>query len=137
MTTTSRRCGECSACCTTHAVPEILKPEMQACKNLASNGGCGIYGIHPWACRHFRCLWLEGFGEDDERPDKSGIVLGWSVPASQEVATLHIVSVAGTEVPEQQAKEFMLRFQLYFGLETAQGLLVHSASRKELVQLAC
>lgn len=130
----TRRCGDCTACCTTHAVTEIRKPEMHPCSNLASNGGCGIYGLHPWGCRHFKCLWLEGFGDEHDRPDITGIVLGWSVPGPEEIPTLHLASVDGSAISETLARELLLRFQRTFELPVAQAVLSHGG-RKDLLPL--
>lgn len=37
--------------------------------------GCGIHATRPGVCRAYRCLWLTGAFEDDDRPDRLGAVL--------------------------------------------------------------
>lgn len=38
------------------------------CRHLTS-AGCGIYHDRPPVCRQFTCLWLQGWGEPNERPN--------------------------------------------------------------------
>jgi len=38
----------------------------------ATLGGCAIYETRPPICRSYRCLWLQGGLQDDERPDRTG-----------------------------------------------------------------
>jgi hypothetical protein len=46
------------------------------CRHLrSSTGGCGIYSERPRICRDYRCLWLQGGLEEDDRPDRLGAVL--------------------------------------------------------------
>lgn len=78
-----RRCGHCTACCTTHAVAAIGKPEFKRCEHLrGSTRGCGTYATRPDSCRDWACLWLTGVGVPSDRPDKLGVVLDaqWSEP---------------------------------------------------------
>lgn len=71
-----RSCGECNACCV-HL--DIDQPETIAhaahvpCAKLCS-GGCSIYKSRPMTCVVYRCLWLEGFGGDEHRPDRFGAI---------------------------------------------------------------
>lgn len=78
----SRACGDCRACCTTHGVPQkINKPAFTSCVHECATG-CAIYPKRPGPCRAFRCLWLDGLLDDEDRPDRSGLVLteGKSLP---------------------------------------------------------
>ncbi len=68
-----RKCGTCSACCTTHGVTELEKPPATPCEKLCEKG-CSIYGQHPQSCQDFKCLWLQGAFEGWQRPDRLGIV---------------------------------------------------------------
>jgi len=43
-----------------------------AAAGTAVVGGCGIYETRPSICRDYRCLWLQGGLEDEERPDRTG-----------------------------------------------------------------
>lgn len=79
----SRRCGHCTACCTTHAVDAVDKPEFKKCQHLRGGGrGCGIYKERPESCREWMCLWMLGIGDASDRPDKLGVVFDaqWSDP---------------------------------------------------------
>jgi hypothetical protein len=74
--TPDRVCGGCTACCKTHqiAFPESVKVAGKWCPYCKSGSGCIIYENRPVACVEFRCEWLKGMGEKDERPDQTKIV---------------------------------------------------------------
>lgn len=36
---------------------------------------CTIYEDRPKCCAEYHCAWLDGYGEKDDRPDKSGVVI--------------------------------------------------------------
>lgn len=36
---------------------------------------CMIYEGRPESCKSYRCAWLDGHGEKEDRPDKSGVVI--------------------------------------------------------------
>ena len=67
-----RSCGSCSACCSVLRVDELAKPAGRDCVHQRGESGCGIYDRRPPICRAYRCLWLQGGLEDDERPDRTG-----------------------------------------------------------------
>lgn len=72
----SRRCGSCTECCTAGAVDELSKPAGVRCPNLRRDKpGCAVHGSAPETCGSFRCLWLQGVGPDDARPDRVGVFL--------------------------------------------------------------
>lgn len=75
----NRSCGSCTACCEALAIqlPWGDKPQYKPCEKLkqGSNKACGVYDERPEVCVRFRCLWLEGLGDNKDRPDKSGLVL--------------------------------------------------------------
>lgn len=68
----SRSCGTCSLCCTILRVDELAKPAGRDCVHQRGAAGCGIHATRPPICRAYRCLWLQGGLEDDERPDRTG-----------------------------------------------------------------
>ncbi len=71
-----RSCGECTLCCTVLRVDALRKLGGVACAQLVSEtGGCGIYDDRPRICRSYRCLWLQGGLEEEDRPDRLGAVL--------------------------------------------------------------
>lgn len=71
----NRQCGECTACCYTHAVESLNKPRYEWCNHIKIGKGCSIYQVLPEACQIYRCSWLNGLGNEDLRPDKCGFVL--------------------------------------------------------------
>jgi hypothetical protein len=71
-----RGCGACSLCCTLLRVDELGKPGGTPCIHQRSQGpGCGIHAARPTICRAYRCLWLQGSLEDEDRPDRLGAVV--------------------------------------------------------------
>lgn len=70
-----RFCGECSLCCTLLRVDELAKLGGTPCVHQRPEGGCEIHARRPGICRRYRCLWLQGGLEQDDRPDRLGAVL--------------------------------------------------------------
>lgn len=68
----ARRCETCSLCCTILRVDELTKPAGRDCLHQRGPDGCSIHATRPPICRAYRCLWLQGGLEDDERPDRTG-----------------------------------------------------------------
>ena len=70
-----RECGECMICCFTGSIPELAKPAHTSC--VLYNNGCTVFNDpkRPKTCTMFKCSWLDGWGEDQDRPDKSGIMV--------------------------------------------------------------
>ncbi len=79
-----RACGECTACCTVYYIDGLWpeSPRWEPCPHarVDQGGGCGIYPRRPHSCRSFRCMWLDGWGEDADRPDRLGLVLDFDPP---------------------------------------------------------
>lgn len=82
-----RVCGSCRLCCKlpavweegTHAdgtAYEFRKPQGTWCRH-AGPGGCAIWGKpeKPIGCRIYSCQWLQGYGPDEARPDRSHAVV--------------------------------------------------------------
>ena len=81
-----RTCGPCTACCGPglHFDPSMIdalydleivsKGAAESC-GLRRHGGCGAYLRRPVGCRMYRCAWLDGLGDDEHRPDLSGLML--------------------------------------------------------------
>jgi hypothetical protein len=67
-----RKCGGCKACCTINGIEELDKPIRTHCPNECEVG-CTVYPNHPPSCQTFKCVWIRGFGSDNERPDKLGL----------------------------------------------------------------
>jgi hypothetical protein len=71
----ARECGGCDLCCTVLRVDELAKLGGVPCKHLREAGGCGIYAERPRICRSYRCQWLQGGFEEEDRPDRLGAVV--------------------------------------------------------------
>lgn len=69
-----RKCGDCQACCTALTIHAITKPAQTRCPNQCA-AGCAIYKERPSECSTYLCMWRQGWGEEDDRPDKLGAVL--------------------------------------------------------------
>lgn len=83
-----RECGGCTLCCKLLEVKEISKLQGKWCSHCALGRGCKIYDDRPKACDDFNCLWLQGFGTDDMRPDKSKVVM--TVTTDSKNLVLHV-----------------------------------------------
>ena len=77
----SRTCGTCRVCCVRPEVPELGKPMDAPCPHLnpdaESERGCMVFGeaTRPRVCGGFSCAWLMGLGDEDDRPDKLGVLM--------------------------------------------------------------
>jgi len=71
----SRRCGDCSLCCTVLRVDELGKLGGVSCRHQRAEGGCAIHAARPQICRAYRCMWLKGSFRDADRPDALGAVV--------------------------------------------------------------
>jgi hypothetical protein len=80
-----RQCGECVACCVSPEIAELGKPWKVACPKLATEevapsqlsgcNNCTIYTTRPEPCVKYSCAWMEGYGEDGDRPDLCGMLI--------------------------------------------------------------
>ena len=89
-----RTCGECIVCCVYPRIedPQMSKAAMVHCSELRlsqpveenvwqfstdKKRPCKIYDdeTKPEICSYFRCMWLKGHGEEEDRPDKSLIMI--------------------------------------------------------------
>ena len=54
-------------------------------------GGCGIHeDTRSDVCENYQCMWLQGYGEEEDRPNRSGIIadLGWRINSDAEAKQL-------------------------------------------------
>ena len=53
----------------------FYKPANTICPHMKN--GCAIYGSEerPACCNSYQCCWLRGFGLEEDRPDKTGIII--------------------------------------------------------------
>jgi hypothetical protein len=56
-------------------VDELRKLGGTPCSQLRADWGCSIHPERPRICSAYRCLWLQGGLEDDDRPDRLGAVV--------------------------------------------------------------
>ncbi len=84
----TRDCGNCVACCVWAEIKEIDKPPLTPCQHLKEKAvegetrqSCEIYETRPSACKDYFCSWLIGFGEDEDQPNKSGVLMDTQVTA--------------------------------------------------------
>ena len=61
-------------CCTVLRVDDLRKLGGVSCAALGERG-CTIYQRRPHICRAYRCLWLQGKLDFEDRPDRLGAVL--------------------------------------------------------------
>ena len=75
-----RTCGDCRLCCKLLAVgkderpDDFKKPQGKWCEHCF-DGGCRIYATRPEDCKTYECTWLRGVFDEDDRPDKSRVVV--------------------------------------------------------------
>jgi len=73
-----RLCEKCTLCCIVSEIPELEKSAYLKCKHVCESpiGSCSVHSteIQPERCKSFDCLWRQGYGEDESRPDKIGIL---------------------------------------------------------------
>jgi hypothetical protein len=77
--TTNRSCGSCTLCCKLMAVPELGKRQNMWCPHCEIGKQCLSYEKRPPSCVDFNCLWLQGYGDEALRPDKSKVVIGATI----------------------------------------------------------
>jgi|HubBroStandDraft_6_1064221.scaffolds.fasta_scaffold104779_2 hypothetical protein len=74
---TERTCGECYRCCVAFGIPELNKYQDQACRHLDGRNPTARYSIYadrPVACRQYTCLWRDDLFDEEDRPNKSGVI---------------------------------------------------------------
>lgn len=144
----ARQCGECRLCCFTHAVSPVegetfRKKEKEWCEHCEIGGGCGIYPTRPYNCRAFNCAWLQGERNEDERPDKTGLVVHRYRQGLYKMATFAHRDRDGLWQPysQQLAREYAVmglivvlrteeKQQMYLGARTYLSMATESAWRE-------
>lgn len=79
----NRQCGSCEMCCVYTEIREgdFFKPACTGCplldRSSPSAHGCSVHSTskQPRACAEFECSWLRGFGGENDRPDKNGVMV--------------------------------------------------------------
>lgn len=94
-----RDCGPCRLCCILPALPSIGKLGHVPCKHLCDEG-CKIYAKRPNACAKYRCMWLDGHFDEEDRPDKVGVIC--STMTLYNVCDIIVVELQDDDqIPEQ------------------------------------
>jgi len=87
-----RTCGDCIVCCVYPSIntDNLVKRGCEHCPNLNLSDPvrvnvmqlssdepvkCRIYADRPDVCRGYTCLWLQGHGEDKDRPDRAMVLI--------------------------------------------------------------
>lgn len=71
----NRKCGGCTECCHTFQIKAVQKPPDCDCEHQVRGTGCRVYENRPEECSSYACLWLIGWGTEEDRPDRSGVLL--------------------------------------------------------------
>jgi hypothetical protein len=126
-----RGCGGCTLCCFTHAVgtsEKKLKGADVWCKHCDIGLGCKVYETgRPLACHDFKCAWLEGEGDETERPDKTNVVLCWQY---MKYLGQTFVMCGGT--PDALTSEYAMRVTEKYVKRRIPLLREHHGGKREL-----
>lgn len=134
----TRECGECRMCCkvlsvherTEHGKPpvyvkaddtwEFHKPSGKWCQFVGGKG-CTVYEDKPRCCTEFSCLWLIGVTGEEDRPDKSKVVM--TAEQTPEHGNLIIVyeSYPGVLTSKRRVREWIERS---LNLEAIDGVAI-------------
>lgn len=118
MADSVRECGECTVCCVYPKIPILKKEGMVKCVNLLESknmfsgdckNNCKIYPKRPITCKNYKCAWLIGHGNEEDRPDKSNMLFDNSkrIPNSLECKPLKegvTETLEGKEIIERMSK---------------------------------
>ena len=140
-----RECGDCSACCVAPSINRLNKPAHTPCSRLVggelSGGRCSRYRDRPNVCKGFQCGWLVGLGEEQDRPDKSGFIMNYTIPLPHRGAQPHIRFIcldpnvnSNETIPRAVAKrlkKMFKRFGVVFSLQLEEKGKLAAISEKE------
>lgn len=77
MESTKRECGECQVCCFLLEVKQVPTEQYKMCPSQCESG-CAKYQDRPSSCVSFECEWLKGDLNEEQRPDKMGLMFMWN-----------------------------------------------------------
>jgi len=80
-----RNCGSCTVCCTYFSIEALKKPPLVPCSKLkdeiCDDGlNCTDYANRPKPACGYTCMWIRGYGAEEDRPDLVGVVLDDVLP---------------------------------------------------------
>lgn len=110
-----RSCGECTACCKTHQIETLQKPQGIWCAHCSIGVGCKVYGQRPEECVEYACEWLKGSGFESERPDKIGIVVDTMISDDRKEALIRVIEVFEGAIERPRIRQ-MVEFFLTKGI---------------------
>jgi hypothetical protein len=85
-------------------VDVLRKPGGVPCRHLrAAPAGCGIHAMRPRPCRAYRCLWLQGGLDEEDRPDRVGAVLDLVTRAGVAHLAVHEARPGAADAPRLRA----------------------------------
>jgi len=108
-----RTCGDCIVCCVYPGIKELDKGAMVHCPHVKLPGpikenqayytgacvgsNCAVHDsdAKPECCSGYKCLWLMGFGDEGDRPDKALMLFDYT----------HRIENAAEGKPLKQAQE--------------------------------
>lgn len=76
-------------------VEELGKVDWQPCVHHARGknwieGSCRVYENRPESCANYRCAWLDGWGDWQDRPDRLGVI--FSLMFSEELGGTYMLA---------------------------------------------
>ncbi len=110
-----RSCGECTACCKTHQVEALQKPQGKWCVHCAIGVGCKIYDQRPQECVEYSCEWRNGSGSESDRPDKIGVLVDAVISDDRTEALIRVVEVLEGRIERPRIRR-MVQYFLASGL---------------------
>jgi hypothetical protein len=123
-----RACGACSLCCTVLRVDELAKLAGTPCVHQRSEGGCSVHPRRPAVCRRYRCLWLQGGLEEQDRPDRLGAVLDLASRGGFPELVVHEASPGGFD-RSPRLREIALRHRVSMPVRILDSACVLDADR--------
>ncbi len=99
-----RECGACVACCTYFSIAALNKPPLVPCSRLKDKlcddgKNCTTYSDRPMPACSYTCMWRYGYGEDEDRPDLSGIMVDNAIPIDNALRAIPLAD-GGQDTPE-------------------------------------
>jgi len=94
-----RDCGDCTSCCYTMEIDDLIEPSPQDCWcPHVRNGGCSVYKERPDSCVAFNCSWRTGHLPDDLKPNRVGdaVAVTWFDDGEYRIYSLHGKVTAGS-----------------------------------------
>lgn len=77
----TRKCGDCTLCCSVYAIDAFDKPPGPPCSELCPSGkGCGIYEARPDECRWYWCLWVMECMDEADSPLALNVAFDYEIP---------------------------------------------------------